>query len=391
VNCFANNNIFNKLIAADKDFIGGLYALKQFDKPPLCSSIPLDKDINRSNIPFNSGIIEMLWLSSGCWMIKRSVIEKMAAAYPELTYVGDDNVAGKQIHGLCNPAIFDLTVETTGQKFRKYLSEDWSMPLDPDTKVLCDNFIWKPIKDINSGETVIAFDEYPTGERKTRKIIKTKVIDKVQKLLPKIKIVMEDGNEVITTAEHQWLVKMNAQAVWERTDKLQVGNDIYNPIDCSDNSTQAIKVKFDLKTQKNSTPLLTQRKTKIKEIVHLNEIGQMICLVTESHTFIANGLASHNCQRWKDIGGKLYADTSIVLKHLGKVPYTLWNVEVVQRNRPEINTPNSIAQQTEKPLDQKVFQQVPLMPENILEKINKINKINPLPAPGFDLQTIGRK
>lgn len=124
VNCFATNNIFNKLIDADKDFIGGLYALKQFEKPPMCSSIPLDTNMNRSNIPFNKGIIEMLWLSSGCWMIKRSVIEKMVEAYPELTYVGDDNVAGKPIHGLCIPAIFE--VESNGKKFKKYLSEDWA-------------------------------------------------------------------------------------------------------------------------------------------------------------------------------------------------------------------------------------------------------------------------
>jgi len=126
VNCFANNNIFNKLIEADKDFIGGLYALKQFENAPLCSSVPLDPAINRSGIKFNSGIIEMLWLSSGCWMIKRSALEKMVQAYPELTYVGDDNMSGKKIHGLCIPAIFEMKDPVTGNSFKKYLSEDWA-------------------------------------------------------------------------------------------------------------------------------------------------------------------------------------------------------------------------------------------------------------------------
>jgi hypothetical protein len=170
VNCYATNNIFTKLIEADKDFVGGLYALKQHENEPRCSSIPLSEDINRSNIPFNKGLIEMLWLSAGCWMIKRSVLEKMVSAYPELTYVGDDNMAGKTIHGLCNPAIFD--VDSNGQKFKKLLSEDWAF-----------------------------------------------------------------------------------------------------------------------------------------------------------------------CRRWKDIGGSIYADTSIVLKHLGKMPYSLWNVEVVSKKRDGVQTP----------------------------------------------------
>jgi hypothetical protein len=197
VNCFSTNNIFSKLIAADKDFIGGLYALKQYEKPPMCSSIPMDSSINRSTIPFNNGLIEMLWLSSGCWMVKRSTLEKMANAYPELNYVGDDNVAGKPIHGLCIPEIFEI--DNNGQKFKKYLSEDWSA-----------------------------------------------------------------------------------------------------------------------------------------------------------------------CQRWKDIGGKIYADTSIVLKHLGNIPYKLWNVEVVSRKA-----------------EPKVEKQLPTL-EQLADQVNKKSQIE-LPQPGFDL------
>jgi predicted DNA-binding protein YlxM (UPF0122 family) len=123
INTFVTNNIFNKLIAHDKDFVGGLYALKQDKTKPLCSSIPLG-NISRQNIPFDSGLIEMRWLSSGCWCIKRSVLEKMVKEYPELTYVGDDNMAGKPVYGLCIPQIFEF--EDDGKKYKKYLSEDWS-------------------------------------------------------------------------------------------------------------------------------------------------------------------------------------------------------------------------------------------------------------------------
>jgi len=124
VNAFSSNNLFTKLISHDKDFVGGLYALKQSQDKPICSSIPLSEEISRHKIPFDKGLIEMRWLSSGCWCIKRSAIEKMVAAYPELTYIGDDNVAGKPIYGLCIPAIFEI--ENNGSKFKKYLSEDWS-------------------------------------------------------------------------------------------------------------------------------------------------------------------------------------------------------------------------------------------------------------------------
>jgi len=128
VNCFATNNIFTKLIAHNKDFVGGLYALKNANAPkPICSSVPLDPKYDRMDIPFNSGLIEMRWLSSGCFCIKREAAQKLVDKHPELTYVGDDNVTGKTIHGIYNPEIFEIEDKTTGKTFKKLLSEDWSM------------------------------------------------------------------------------------------------------------------------------------------------------------------------------------------------------------------------------------------------------------------------
>jgi len=124
VNCYPNNNIFKKLIEHDLDFVGGLYATKN-PKERRCSSITMD-----SKVPlFNSGLKEIRWLSSGCWCLKRSAVEKMVKAYPELDYEGDDNAAGKIIHGLYIPMIYNMTKEefpTLEKDTRKYLSEDWS-------------------------------------------------------------------------------------------------------------------------------------------------------------------------------------------------------------------------------------------------------------------------
>lgn len=124
VNSYPNNNIFSKLIAHDKDFVGGLYAIK---KPGVrrCSSITMDGRPPE----FDAGLTEMRWLSSGCWCIKRSAVEKMVKAYPELAYDGDDNASGKKIHGLYIPMLYDLKegdFPNIPLPFRKYLSEDWS-------------------------------------------------------------------------------------------------------------------------------------------------------------------------------------------------------------------------------------------------------------------------
>lgn len=130
-NCSRENNIFDKLIEHNLDFCGGVYAVK---KPghKTCSSIA-----KQGFMPpkLDNGLVEMQWLSSGCWCIKRSVIGKLIKAYPELHYDGDDNATGEKIYGLYIPMLYDVTEEdfanqknkTTQLPFRKYLSEDWSL------------------------------------------------------------------------------------------------------------------------------------------------------------------------------------------------------------------------------------------------------------------------
>ena len=120
VNTFKTNNLITKLIAQDKDFVGGLYSAKQVDNPK-CSSVTAD---GVSAIDFDSGLREMKWLSSGCWCVKRSVVEQMANAYPELVYDGDDNMAKRKVYGLYIPVIREF--KDGDNSFKKYLSEDWA-------------------------------------------------------------------------------------------------------------------------------------------------------------------------------------------------------------------------------------------------------------------------
>ena len=113
-----DDNIFKKLISHNEDFVGGLYALKDYNDEPKTSSMSLD---GKNKISYNVGLVEMEWLSSGCWCIKRAAVEKLIQSYPELVYDGDGLMSGKQVYGLYIPML--KTMEN-GKK--KYLSEDWA-------------------------------------------------------------------------------------------------------------------------------------------------------------------------------------------------------------------------------------------------------------------------
>ena len=124
-----------------------MYAIKN---PTVRRSASIPLEVNK-HIEFDSGLIEMRWLSSGCWCVKRKVFEDLRNEYPELIYDGDDNASGKKVYGFYIPYIYDMKPEEfpevpNGQVFRKYLSEDWSAiqrwrELNPDNKVWCDTGI----------------------------------------------------------------------------------------------------------------------------------------------------------------------------------------------------------------------------------------------------------
>ena len=118
INKNPNDNIFKKLISHNLDFVGGLYALKSHEDEPKTSSL---SSAGENKIPYNSGLVEMDWLSSGCWCLKRSAIKKMIDYYPELIYDGDGLMSGKKVYGLYVPFISDM-----GNDKKKYLSEDWA-------------------------------------------------------------------------------------------------------------------------------------------------------------------------------------------------------------------------------------------------------------------------
>jgi len=123
-NIFPSNNMITKLVSHDLDMVGGLYAVKK-QGVKQCASITIDG----SPPVYDSGLKEMRWMSTGCWCLKRSMVKKMIEAYPELTYNGDDNAAGKTVHYLFAPMLYDIKETDFANvklPFRKLLSEDWA-------------------------------------------------------------------------------------------------------------------------------------------------------------------------------------------------------------------------------------------------------------------------
>ena len=100
-----------KMIACDKDVIGGLYPKK---------ALPVNYVINlRPETKIQGDIFTVDTMGTGFLLFKRHVYEKLIDAHPECKYV-DDVGLGKQYEPMMY-SIFDCNIDARGH----YLSEDW--------------------------------------------------------------------------------------------------------------------------------------------------------------------------------------------------------------------------------------------------------------------------
>jgi len=128
-----------RMIAMDKDLITGAYPKK---------TLPVDYAINlkfadqqKQQVRVDLGAVEVLDASTGFWLMKRNVVEKMIKAYPELYYVNDSSIDPK-FNQYCY-SFFDTIHDPDDNR---YLSEDYTFCrrwqkiggkiwLDPNTKL----------------------------------------------------------------------------------------------------------------------------------------------------------------------------------------------------------------------------------------------------------------
>lgn len=97
--------------------------------------------------------------------------------------------------------------------------------LEENHRVLKSDLSYVPLKTLQVGDELVAFDEEPRdGEiyRQYRKAVVERVALQDRKLM---KVVLSDGKVFLTTPEHQWLASDHKATgiVWMRTDQLRPG------------------------------------------------------------------------------------------------------------------------------------------------------------------------
>tara|TARA_R110000764_G_scaffold234711_1_gene328745 strand:- start:589 stop:1236 length:648 start_codon:yes stop_codon:yes gene_type:complete len=128
-----------RMLAMDKDLITGAYPKK---------TLPVDYAINlkfadeeRTQVKVDMGAVEVLDASTGFWLMKREVVDRMIEGYPELFYLNDSSIDPK-FNEYCY-SFFDTIHDPDDNR---YLSEDYTFCrrwqkiggqiwLDPNTKL----------------------------------------------------------------------------------------------------------------------------------------------------------------------------------------------------------------------------------------------------------------
>jgi hypothetical protein len=109
---FLAPDTITRLLEEDKDVVAGIYRLGQ-DAPVAAVRLPNDgpswNDIMKKGL-----LAPAIYVSTGCMMIRRNVVEGMIEKYPELHY--KRNVTGDRAWALYQPFIYK----------EEYLSEDWA-------------------------------------------------------------------------------------------------------------------------------------------------------------------------------------------------------------------------------------------------------------------------
>jgi len=128
-----------RALAYDKPIMAAAYPKKAL---PVQYAINFKfKDMEKKQVRVENGAVEVLDASTGFFLVKREVVEKMMQAHPELHYRNDSNIDPK-FNKYCY-ALFDTWLDPDDNR---YLSEDYTFCrrwqklggeiwLDPNTKL----------------------------------------------------------------------------------------------------------------------------------------------------------------------------------------------------------------------------------------------------------------
>jgi len=146
--------------------------------------------------------------------------------------------------------------------------------LAPETPILFGDLTWRPLGEARVGDVLVGFDEYP-ARGKTRKLRPSRVQRVWRSKKPTLRLVTEKA-EIVTTAEHRWLV---GDGRWRRTDRLAPGRALLR--------LPAIAAPEPGVEAATSADWI--------EAIEPGPVREVVDIQTSTRTFFAAGLATHNC------------------------------------------------------------------------------------------------
>jgi hypothetical protein len=104
-----------RLLCSNVDVVGGLYPVKSLPPRYVFNAVP-----NPASVLDDPELLEVRHVGTGFVLIRRTVLEALAAAHPELRYRDSANYGKAYEPHMC--ALFDTSIDEAGD----YLSEDWT-------------------------------------------------------------------------------------------------------------------------------------------------------------------------------------------------------------------------------------------------------------------------
>lgn len=168
--------------------------------------------------------------------------------------------------------------------------------LTPDALVLMDDLSYKPLGEIKKGDELFSFDEYGNP----RMYRKGKVVHVSTDIRDVYEVCLKSGEKIKTTLNHKWLAYKDAlsKAEWITTKELIPGRSLV----CKPYQERRGSLKMYLR------PRVTSVKYVGKE--------EIVVMETDTHTFIANDYAMHNCNRMS--ADHLYGYQDNLIRKIGK-------------------------------------------------------------------------
>lgn len=150
--------------------------------------------------------------------------------------------------------------------------------LAPETKVLVPHNRWVPINDLAIGDAVVSVEEHCCGNEDKRRVSQAIVLDKWETERLCYEITLDSGVVLNATDDHLFLVRIDEQ----RADWLEAMN--IHPGD-------------ELRTLVISESYVCEQTYGWAKVVSSKLIGERkaVDIQTSDHTFIAEGVVTHNC------------------------------------------------------------------------------------------------